>query len=68
LTLVELRPFGEEFGEDFFAAIALDATLDCHDVIAGTARRRVKQALDAASGRIAALVKSTVAEAVHAGA
>jgi argininosuccinate lyase len=68
LTLEELRQFGEEFGEDFFAAITLDATLDCHDVIGGTARHRVQQALDAASDRIAALVKSTAAEAVHAGA
>ena len=68
LPLVELRQFGEEFGEDFFAAIALDATLDCHDVIGGTARARVRQALDAAAERIAALVKSTATEAVHAGA
>jgi argininosuccinate lyase len=68
LTLVDLRQFGEEFGEDFFAAIALDATLDCHDVIGGTARARVRQALDAAAERIAALVKSTATEAVHAGA
>ena len=68
LTLAELCPFGEEFGEDFYTAITLDATLDCHDVIGGTARERVQHALDAASERIAALVKSTAAEAVHAGA
>ena len=68
LPLVELRQFGEEFGEDFFAAIALDATLDCHDVIGGTARNRVRQALEAASERIVTLQKSTAAEAVHAGA
>jgi argininosuccinate lyase len=73
LTLAELRQFGAEFSEDFFAAITLDATLDCHDVIGGTARQRVQQALDAASERIAAVLKSngsksTAAEAVHAGA
>ena len=73
LSLAELRQFGEEFGEDFYAAITLDATLDCHDVIGGTARQRVQQALDAASERIAAILKSngsksTAAEAVHAGA
>jgi argininosuccinate lyase len=73
LTLAELRQFGEEFGEDFFAAITLDATLNCHDVIGGTARARVRQALDAASERIAAVLKSnvsksTAAEAIHAGA
>ncbi len=46
LTLDELRQFGPEFGEDFYAAVTLDATLDCHDVIGGTARERVRQALD----------------------
>ncbi len=49
LTLEELRQFGEEFGEDFYAAVALDATLDCHDVMGGTARARVREALAAAS-------------------
>ncbi len=38
LTLDELRTISPEFGEDFFAAITLEATLDCHDVIGGTAR------------------------------
>ena len=64
LTLEELRAFGPEFAEDFFPAITLTATLDCHDVIGGTARKRVHDALIAASERIAALTK----EAVHAGA
>ncbi len=68
LTLEELRQFGDEFGEDFYAAIALDATLNCHDVMGGTARERVRKALDAAAERIAALVKSIAVEAVHAGA
>jgi argininosuccinate lyase len=64
LTLDELRAFGEEFAEDFFAAVTLAATLDCHDVTGGTARGRVREALAAASGRIAALCQ----EALHAGA
>jgi argininosuccinate lyase len=64
LTLDELRQFGSEFDEDFFAAVTLEATLDCHDVIGGTARERVRQALAAASERVLALTK----EAVHAGA
>ncbi len=68
LTLAELHQFGAEFGEDFYAAITLDATLDCHDVVGGTARNRVKAALDAATARIAALQKSNAAEAAHAGA
>ena len=64
LTLDELRTFGPEFAEDFSPAVTLAATLDCHDVIGGTARERVHQALAAASERIAALTQ----EAVHAGA
>jgi argininosuccinate lyase len=52
LTLEELREICPEFGEDFFDAISLEATLDCHDVIGGTARRRVKDALADAERRI----------------
>ena len=68
LTLAELRSFGPEFDSDFFSAVALTATLDCHDVIGGTARERVRTALAAASERIAALVSVHQQEAVHAGA
>ena len=64
LSLDELRKFGEEFKEDFFAAVTLTATLDCHNVTGGTARERVREALAAAADRIAALKQ----EAVHAGA
>jgi argininosuccinate lyase len=64
LTINELRAFGPEFDEDFFAAITLNATLDCHDVPGGTARHRVHEALAAATDRVAALTQ----EAVHAGA
>ena len=64
LTINELRAFGPEFDEDFFAAVTLNATLDCHDVVGGTARHRVRQALAAASERVAALSQ----EAAHAGA
>ena len=45
LTLEELREFSPAFEQDFFAAITLEATLDCHDVIGGTARTRVREAL-----------------------
>jgi len=68
LTLAELRSFGPEFDSDFFSAVALTATLDCHDVIGGTARERVRTALTTASQRIAALVSIHQQEAVHAGA
>jgi argininosuccinate lyase len=64
LTVNELRAFGPEFDEDFFSAITLNATLDCHDVGGGTARERVHEALAAASARIALISP----EAVHAGA
>src|SRR5271165_2546926 len=68
LTMNELRAFGPEFDEDFFPAVTLAATLDCHDVIGGTARERVHQALEAASERIAAIGSIDKGEAVHAGA
>jgi len=68
LSLEELRQFGPEFGEDFYAAVSLNATLDCHDVIGGTARHRVQQALDEAAAKVSALTKSEVGEAAHAGA
>lgn len=68
LTLEELRQFGDEFAEDFFPAVTLTATLDCHDVIGGTARERVRTALEAARERIAALESPQAGEASHAGA
>ncbi|MGO9317333.1 MAG: argininosuccinate lyase [Terracidiphilus sp.] len=63
LTIDELCQFGEEFEQDFFAAVTLTATLDCHNVTGGTARERVRDALAAASKRIEALAQ----EAGHAG-
>ncbi len=64
LTIEELHQFGDEFAADFYAAITLDATLDCHDVIGGTARIRVQEALDEAWTRVHSLSQ----EAVHASA
>jgi len=43
----------EVFAEDFYDAISLEATLDCHDVIGGTARHRVAEALASARARLA---------------
>jgi argininosuccinate lyase len=68
LKLDELRQFGAEFGEDFYAAVTIEATLDCHDVIGGTARERVRVALEQASARATALAKPRATEAIHAGA
>ena len=75
LTLDELKQFGPEFEEDFFAAITLEATLDCHDVIGGTARNRVHAALAEAEARVQAIAdvygsvrRCQAPEAAHAGA
>ncbi|GGG76239.1 argininosuccinate lyase [Edaphobacter dinghuensis] len=54
LTLEELRQLGPEFDQDFYASITLEATLDCHDVVGGTARHRVRQALADARKRLEA--------------
>ena len=67
LSLDELHSFGEEFDADFYEAVTLNATLDCHDVVGGTARARVREALAAAALRVEALVTSTQ-EVAHAGA
>lgn len=56
LSLRELQEIEPLFGEDVFAAMTLQATLDCHDVIGGTARHRVRAALTEADARIAALI------------
>jgi argininosuccinate lyase len=52
LSLDELKKFGPEFEQDFFAAVTLEATLDCHDVTGGTARTRVRAALADAEARV----------------
>ena len=68
LSLDELRQFGSEFGEDFYPAVNLEATLDCHDVIGGTAIARVKSALRETADRVAAVKGRQAPEVVHAGA
>ncbi|MEG9431933.1 argininosuccinate lyase [Terriglobus sp. ADX1] len=52
LSVEELKKFGEEFGSDFHDAITLKATLDCHDVIGGTAIHQVKESLASAQKRL----------------
>jgi argininosuccinate lyase len=69
LSLDELKQFGPEFAEDFFAAITLESTLDCHDVIGGTARARVHKDLITLRKRLADLPNfKAKQEAIHAGA
>jgi len=57
LTLAELKTFGNEFEKDFFPAIALKATVDCHNVPGGTASAQVKTALKEAKKELLALGK-----------
>ncbi|GAA3765277.1 argininosuccinate lyase [Terriglobus aquaticus] len=52
LSVEELKQFGDEFGPDFHDAISLRATIDCHDVIGGTAMKRVLAALGEARARL----------------
>jgi argininosuccinate lyase len=57
LPLETLQQFGAEFGPDFYQAVTLRATLDCHDVVGGTATNRVSAALAATGLRIAELLQ-----------
>lgn len=57
LAVSELKQFGEEFGDDFHDSITLRATVDCHDVIGGTATKRVREALVSARERVRAMLK-----------
>ena len=57
LSLEELRQFGPEFDEDFFEAVTLEATLDCHDVLGGTARGQVSASLDRLQNRVDELLQ-----------
>ncbi len=73
LTLADLQAIAPEFSADVYAAITLDATLDCHDVIGGTARTRVAESLINAEQRVNALAAAYgevmfEEEPVHAGA
>jgi argininosuccinate lyase len=54
LPLSELQKLSPNFGEDFYASITLSATVDCHDVIGGTARARVHEAVASARARLTA--------------
>jgi argininosuccinate lyase len=65
LKLDELRKFSPAFAEDFYPSVTLDATVDCHNVIGGTARVRVRQAIASAKSRLSAVSASEL-EAAHA--
>jgi argininosuccinate lyase len=65
LALSDLRAISDSFGEDFYASMTLEAVLDCHDVIGGTARARVAQGLSNMERRVLALRQPEAAD-VHA--
>ncbi len=63
----ELHRFGEEFGPDLHESITLRATIDCHDVLGGTATHRVQESLAAANERLNAITRvASQTEADHA--
>jgi argininosuccinate lyase len=69
LSSEDLLQFSPEFSADFHQAISLQATIDCHDVVGGTATVRVQQALAAAQQRAkerAEARQPSNTEAVHA--
>lgn len=59
LSLDELKNINPAFEKDFFASVTVKAVVDCHDVIGGTARSRVRTAIKAAQKRVAALTGAT---------
>ncbi|MBW4037677.1 MAG: argininosuccinate lyase [Acidobacteria bacterium] len=62
LPLADLQQLSDYFAQDFFDAISLRSTLDCHNVIGGTAAHRVAEALAQAKDRIAHLSIPSTAE------
>ncbi len=54
LTMDELKQLAPEFEQDFFPSISLESTLNCHDVVGGTAVARVHEALEEQQKRLAA--------------
>lgn len=65
IALADLHSISEAFAEDFYANVTLEAVLDCHDVIGGTARAKVAQALAAMERRVKQLQESEAVD-VHA--
>jgi argininosuccinate lyase len=65
LSLQDLSSFSEAFAADFHEAISLQATIDCHNVIGGTATAQVQRALIQARERVNKL-SASIAEVSHA--
>ena len=62
LSVAELQQFGPAFADDFYAAVTLEATIDCHDVYGGTATARVEAALQSAKLRLQGNPEQTARE------
>ncbi len=56
LSLEDLGALSDQFGPDFYDAVSLERTVDCHDVQGGTARDRVKRMMQEHRNRLAAQV------------
>ncbi len=65
VPLADLQKLSPEFAEDFFAAISLARTIDCHDVGGGTARDRVKSMLQEHRTRLGLANMKMEAMGVH---
>jgi argininosuccinate lyase len=65
VPLADLRLLSEHFDEDFFAAISLRRTVDCHDVFGGTAIDRVELAIQGARERLDAVLADTPNAPAH---
>lgn len=52
LPLAELRQISDKFDEDFYPSVTVEAVLDCHDLVGGTARQRVAAAVEAMQARV----------------
>jgi len=69
LSADDLQSFSPDFGSDFQQAISLQATIDCHNVIGGTATAQVQEALKLARERAnhrANSQRTSIAEVSHA--
>ncbi len=55
LSLDQLHAFSASFDHDFYDCLRLESVLPIHDVEGGTAPARVREAIDAAKGRISAM-------------
>jgi argininosuccinate lyase len=63
LTMEEFRELSPVFERDVYEQLKLEAVLDCHDVVGGTALKRVENALRAAREQLATLEDAHVTHA-----